>query len=623
MTILDGKSEDILANNIDALKEIFPECVSDGLVDFDTLKQLLGGYIEDNNERYSFAWNGKGNAIRISQTPSQGTLIPDKTSSKNWDTTQNIYIEGDNLEVLKLLQKSYHGKIKMIYIDPPYNTGRDFVYHDDFVDNITNYKILTGQIDTSGNLLSTNSESSGRFHTDWLNMMYPRIRLAKNLLSDDGVIFISVDDNEQENIKKICSEIFGELNFVSQLVWKKKQGGGNDSNHVVAEHEYILCYAKNRAVLHLGLDKKYKLDDALYPYSDDIGDYGLITLDKASIQFSDSLVFDIIGPDGTKYYPRIVNSKQSCWRWSKKKVEQQYDELVFKNGKVYTKYYRPEGVTPRSLLTDAIYGRTESGNDDIKSLFDQNLFSYPKPVLLLKHLTAIGMMPNDIVLDFFSGSATTADAVMQLNAEDGGNRKFIMVQLPEICDAKSEAYKAGYKTICDIGEERIRRSGEKIKAEIEAENEQLEIGKEPKKVPDIGFKVFKLDSSNIKKWNPSEDLETSLQESISNIVDGRTEEDVVYEIMLKMGLDLSYPVEKKTINDRDIYSIGFGALMICLGDNLTKEVAEDMVELYKEQKPETWKVVFKDNGFVTDAAKVNTLEILKNAGLEEDAFTTI
>lgn len=624
MTNLTGQSMDILSENIASLRQLFPEICCEDKVDFDKLKQILGEYVDDSNERYNFTWNGKGKALRLSQTPSMGTLRPCKEESKNWDTTQNMYIEGDNLEVLKLLQKSYHGKIKMIYIDPPYNTGGDFVYPDDFADSLENYKRITGQVDDEGRKLSTNTEANGRYHTDWLNMMYPRLRLARNLLTDDGVIFISIDENEVNNLRKTLDEVFGAENFIAQFVWKKKQGGGNDSTYVVFEHEYILCFAKMFTTLKLGLDKNYKLDDNLYPFSDEKGDYGLITLDKASIQFSPSLVFDIVGPDGTKYSPRIVKGKQSCWRWGKAKVENDYKDLVFKNGKVYTKYYRPEGVTPKSLLIDSVYGRTESGNDDIKSIFENSPFSYPKPIALVKHLISIGAFNNDIILDFFSGSATTAHAVMQLNAEDGGNRKFICVQLPEPCDEKSEAFKAGYKNICEIGKERIRRAGEKIKAELEKQNAQTQLGEEARQVPDIGFKDFKLDTSNLRKWQPDYDnLEQSLFDSIGNFVDGRTEQDVVYEIMLKMGLDLTYPLEQHTFVGKNVYSIALGALMICLDDNITTEVAQGMVALYNEYTPETWKVVFKDNGFATDSAKTNIKEILKCAGLNEDAFTTV
>lgn len=335
----------------------------------------------------------------------------------------NMIIRGDNLEALKSLLPQYEGKIKCIYIDPPYNTGNEHWIYNDNV-NDPHIKKWLGQV------VGSEFDDLTR-HDKWLCMMYPRLVLLQRLLSEDGAIFMSIDDNEQANLKMICDEIFGATNFVAQFIWKKKQGGGNDSAFVVAEHEYILCFAKQISNLNFNLDKKYKLDDALYPNHDEKGDYGLITLDKASIQFSQSLVFEIIGPDGTKYVPRIVKGKQACWRWGRKKVEEQYNDLVFKNGKVYTKYYRPEGVTPRSLLIDAVYGRTESGNDDIRALFNNNPFSYPKPVALLHHFISIATKENDIILDSFAGSGTTAHAVLNLNKQDGGNRKFILC---EMCD---------------------------------------------------------------------------------------------------------------------------------------------------------------------------------------------
>lgn len=475
MDKLKMQSFDVIGSNIKKIQKLFPNCVTERLgkngkpelaIDFEKLQaELSNEIIGVGEERYQFTWPDKRAANRQANTPTTMTLRPCREESVDFDYTQNLYIEGDNLDVLKALRETYLGKVKMIYIDPPYNTGNDFVYNDDFAQSRGEFEETSGLFDEEGNQtidpMQRNTESNGRFHTDWLNMIYPRLKVARDLLSYDGAIFISIDDCEVENLRKICDEVFGESNFLAQFIWKKKQGGGNDSSFVVAEHEYVLCFCKSTKYVKLGLDKNYQLSDALYPFTDSKGSYGLITLDKASIQFSPSLVYEIIGPNGEKYLPRIIKGKQSCWRWGKKKVKEQYNELVFKNGKVYTKYYRPSGVTPRSLLIDAVYGRTESGNDDIKALFFQNPFSYPKPVLLLKHLVSIGADFDSLVLDFFSGSSTTAHAVMQLNAEDGGNRKFIMVQLPEKKEEKSEAYKAGYKNICEIGKERIRRAGKK------------------------------------------------------------------------------------------------------------------------------------------------------------------
>ena len=509
---LDMQSVNIVSENIDKIGTLFPNCVTEGKIDFNVLKQELSNDIIDRKkERYQLTWPGKNECIINTNKSINKTLCPQLDKSVDFDKTKNIYIEGDNLETLKILQESYLNKIKCIYIDPPYNTGNDFIYNDDFSRSSLDELFDAGEIDENGNMLITNNKSNSRFHSDWLSMMYSRIKLARNLLTNDGAIFISIDDNEIENLRKICDEIFGESNFIAQFIWKKKQGGGNDSSFVVVEHEYILCFCKNYNSFSLNLDKNYQLSDSLYPYKDEKGEYGLITLDKASIQFSQSLVFDIKGPDGKIYTPRIVKGKQSCWRWSKSKVEQQYEELVFKNDKVYTKYYRPNGVTPKSLLTDALYGRTESGNDDIKALFNINPFSYPKPVSLIKHFISIASDDKDIILDFFSGSGTTGQAVMQLNAEENTNRRFILVQLPERCSEKSDGYKAGYKTICEIGEERIRRAAKKIKNETNANI-------------DYGFRVYKVDSSNMKDvyYEPSKINQIQLNMFESNIKEDRT-----------------------------------------------------------------------------------------------------
>ena len=616
MEKLSGTSMNLVQENIKKLKEIFPEIFIEGKIDFDLLRQICSGGVqntEGSRERYSLTWNGKSRARQIAQEVSTGTLRPAKEESKNWDNTENIYIEGDNLEVLKLLQKSYHGKIKMIYIDPPYNTGKDFVYKDNFTDNIENYKEITGQINKEGIKLTTNTETNGRYHSDWLNMIYPRLKLARNLLTDDGVIFISIDDNEQANLKKICDEIFGEENFVANFIWKKKQGGGNDSNKIIFEHEYIISYSKNNEQSKIYLDKKYELDNNLYPFKDDIGEYGLITLDKSSLGYIESLDFEIKDREGNSYFPRNrEGEKKFRWRWGKEKVEKEFDKLVFKEGKVYTKYYRPEGTTPRSLLIDIVYGRTETGNDDIKELFeDLKPFSYPKPVKLTNHVISIGMDKNSIVLDFFSGSSTTAHSVMQLNVEDGGNRKYIMVQLPELCDESSGAYKAGYKNICEIGKERIRRAGEKIKSD-----ESLPL--ENREKLDIGFKVFKLDSSNIKEWDTNtEDLQQSLLDSMENVKIDRSSLDVLYEILLKYGLDLNIPIEE----NKNFYSIGGGSLLVSLDKEINDEVINSICEEYKKlleiDKDFKTTVILRDNSFKNDVDKTNAIKKLEQVGINE------
>ncbi len=611
---IPAESLNLTEHHIEQLKQLFPNVFTEGKIDFDALKSELGEFVETESERYQFTWAGKEQAKRISTTPSLGTLRPAPDESVNWDSTENLYIEGDNLEVLKLLQKSYFGKVKMIYIDPPYNTGKDFVYKDDFKDNLANYQRLTGQKDDQGNPLTTNSESAGRYHSNWLNMMYPRLKLARNLLRDDGVIFISIDDNEVHNLRKICDEIFGEGNFAADLVWKKKQGGGNDSNHIVVEHEHVFVVSKSTNNLKLYLDKNYKLDDALYPFKDEKGEYGLVTLDKSSIRFSDSLVFEIKDGEGNIYLPRVVKGKQACWRWGKEKVSRDYEQLVFKDGKVYTKYYRPDGVTPKSLLVDAYYGRTETGNDDIKAVFEeQRPFSYPKPVVLLKHLISIGLSQDDIVLDFFSGSATTAHAVMQLNAEDGGNRKFILVQIPEHTPENSEARKAGYATIAEIGKERIRRAANKIKQE------------HPDTQADLGFKVLKLDRSNIKMWKPKpgaseQEMIDYLNQAVDNIVDGRTAEDLLYEVLIKYGLPLTLPIQKIDINSNgqtyQAWSVAHNSLVACFDENITLETVQAIANLSTPENP-VLRVVFRDTSFTDDITKTNAIQRLKQTGIED------
>ncbi len=613
ITALDGKTPDIAEENIQKLKQLFPEVFTESKVDFEKLKQVLGEYVEDSNERYNFTWNGKGRALRLSQTPSLGTLRPCKEESKDWDTTQNLYIEGDNLEVLKLLQKSYHGKVKMIYIDPPYNTGKDFVYPDDFHDSLDNYKKLTGQVDSEGNRLSTNTEASGRYHTDWLNMMYPRLRLSRNLLADDGVIFISIDDNEVDNLKKNCNEVFGEDNFIAQIIWERAYAPVNLKKHFSECHDYILCYAKNIDLLNCnGLPRDEKADSR-YKNPDN---------DPRGVWQSDNLtvgpaipekVYEILTPNGRKVMP----PSGRCWLYTKDKLmEMIADNRIWfgEDGGNVPRVKRflsevKQGLTPMTIWKYTEVGHSQDAAQKLKALFDdKDYFDYPKSVDLIKRCLQLYTERDSLVLDFFSGSSTTAHAVMQINAEDGGNRKFIMVQLPEPTDEKSEAYKAGYMNICEIGKERIRRAGEKIKEEKGLEAQNL----------DIGFKVLKLDTSNIRKWQPDyDDLEQSLLDYIDNYVEGRTELDVVYEIMIKYGLDLTYPVDEFTVAQKKVYSIGFGMLMICLDNEITTEVARGILAKAKELSPESTRVVFKDNGFNTDSNKTNIKEILKSGGIEE------
>ena len=614
---LDGKTSDIAEENIQKLRQIFPDVFTEDKVDIEKLQQVLGNYVEDSNERYNFTWNGKGRALRLSQTPSLGTLRPCKEESKDWDTTQNLYIEGDNLEVLKLLQKSYHGKVKMIYLDPPYNTGGDFVYPDDYHDSLENYKKITGQVDSEGNRISTNTEASGRYHTDWLNMMYPRLRLARNLLADDGVIFISIDDNEVDNLKKICNEVFGEDNFIELLVWKRRATPPND-RIIGKNHEYIAVYAKNSEEVKLFLQPRSKKDNERYknPDNDPRGPWAPADLSANGKggRLTESCIYPILNPENNKeYYP----PQNKCWLYNREKMLTLLKEGRVKfrteSGTPFLKRYLSEvrqGTTLPTILDSA--GFSQDSAREIREIFKRDVFEFTKPTKLIEMLVRCGIdNQNDgIILDFFSGSATTAHAVMQLNAEDGGNRKFIMVQLPEPTDEKSEAHKAGYMNICEIGKERIRRAGEKIKEKYK-DKENIEN-------LDIGFKVLKLDTSNIRKWQPDYDnLEQSLFDYVDNYMEGRTDLDVVYEIMLKYGLDLTYPVDEFILAQKKVYSIGFGMLMICLDDEITTEVAKGILEKIKELAPESTRVVFKDNGLNSDSNKTNIKEILKCGGIEE------
>ncbi len=627
--VLKGETPNIAEENTKKLKQLFPEVVTEDKIDFEKLRQLLGEYVEDSNERYNFTWNGKGRALRLSQTPSMGTLRPCKEESKNWDTTQNLYIEGDNLEVLKLLQKSYYGKVKMIYIDPPYNTGNDFVYKDYYHDSIENYKKITGQVDGNKKPISTNTETSGRYHTNWLNMIYPRLRLARNLLSEDGVIFVSIDDNEVDNLKKICNEIYGEENFVALFPWRKRTAKSDVPFGVSQDYEWILCFAKSSTFIACvkGKERKYYETPDLPGKPWRIHD---MTKQTSASERPNSY-FTMVNPKTGEKYPANPNS---VWRITKETFQKYYDEkrIVFpgdykflKISKPVMRYFKEDdekkagdmfGFVPVSTNLPNEVGMTQDGTKEIDKLFGSKVFGFPKPVSLIKYLikSATSIDKEAIILDFFSGSATTAHAVMQLNAEDGGNRRFIMVQLPEPTDEKSEAYKAGYKNICEIGKERIRRAGEKIKEDYK-DKENIEN-------LDIGFKVFKLDTSNIRKWQPDYDnIEQSLLDYVDNFVEGRTELDVVYEIMLKYGLDLTYPVDEFTIAGKKVYAIGYGMLMICLDDEITTEVAKGILAKVKELLPESSRVVFKDNGFKSDSDKTNIKEILKSGGIEE--FITI
>lgn len=605
---MNGESLDIVKENVLKLKEIFPEVFCEDKIDFKRLEEVLGEYTDDSDERYRFEWHGKSKAIKIAQTPSRGTLRPCREESKNWDSTENLYIEGDNLEVLKLLQKSYQGKIKMIYIDPPYNTGNDFVYPDDYSDNLENYLRITGQKDEDGNKTLTNSEGGGRYHTNWLNMMYPRLRLAKNLLTDDGVIFISIDDNELSNLNKICDEIFGEGNYVGDAVRKTKSMTNDIKCGYNIQHEYMIIYAKDINKLILRGEEK---DFSNYhnPDNDPLGDW--CSGDPSAKSGGEGTYFEIRNPiTGSVDLP----PKGRYWAFSKstldeyiKKGKVKFKDVVKDNQRGFIfKRYKKEVVNKfnplNSLFATENNYMNQSATKELNELLNGNYFDYPKPIQFIQNMVKSITDIDDIVLDFFSGSSTTADAVMKLNYKDNGNRKFIMVQLPEEINEG--------KNICEIGKERIRRAGDKI-VEENKDKEGIED-------LDIGFKVFKLDTSNIKPWNPDYDnLERTLEDSVDNFVPDRTEEDIVYEIMLKYGIDLTYPVETKEVDGKKIFSIGFGALLVCLDNEITLDAVNEIVKLKEELNPETCRVVFKDNGFKSDSVKTNAVEILKRNNIEE------
>ena len=590
MDKLRMESPDMTAQNIDRIAALFPNCITEMLdeehstpekkvykraINFELLKQMLSPDVVDGDEAYEFTWVGKKAAIVEANKPIRKTLRPCVAESKDWDTTENLYIEGDNLEVLKLLQESYLGKVKMIYIDPPYNTGNDFIYADDFKMESEEWKVESGEWSEEGDRLFKNTDTNGRFHSDWCSMIYSRLLLARNLLTEDGVIFISIDDNEQENLKKLCDEVFGRTNFIANLIWKSKSGGANDSRFFAVDHEYIVVYAKSASGFNLNVDKEATVTTS-YNRKDDRGYYALDRLDKQSIRYSEALDYEIIGPDGQSYRPKHKDPKHpnATWRWSKKNVEEHYSDLVFENGCIYTKNYKKDGAIARSLLLEDRFGRTRTGKTDCYELFNRDYFSNPKPYKLIRYLQIIASDKDSVILDFFSGSATTAHAVMQLNAEDGGHRKFIMVQLPEKCDEASEAYKAGYKNICEIGKERIRRAGEKIlKEQLANNNSTLN---SPNSKLDIGFRVLKLDSTNMKDvyYAPCDYDQEKLAGLESNIKDDRTDLDLLFGCLIDWGLPLSLPYKSEQIDGCTVHTYNDGDLIACFDANIPESVVK-------------------------------------------------
>lgn len=596
--------------NVAQIAVLFPNCVTERIneegklekvIDFDMLKQELSAFVvEGNEERYQFTWPDKKKAILAANAPINRTLRPCREESVDFDTTQNLYIEGDNLEVLKLLQETYLGKIKMIYIDPPYNTGNDFVYNDDFSESLDEYLANSGQFDSEGNRLVQNAESNGRFHTDWLNMIYPRIKLAKDLLSDDGVIFISMDENEIENLKKICNEIFGEQNYVQEIIWHKKFSPQNDAKYFSLNHESILCYAKNKPNFNRNLlpateemTKRYKNPD-----NDPRGPWtsGDCTIGRVT----EKDYYPITTPSGREVYP----SNGNVWRFSRETFKRLIDDnrIWFgENGDNMPRVKRflsetNNGIVPISIWGFDEVGHTQSASQELKKLFDdKQYFDYPKPVGLIKKAILISTDKDSIVLDFFSGSATTAQATMQLNAEDGGNRRFILVQLPELTEPKTDAYKDGYSNLCEIGKERIRRAGAKIKADSPMTTQDL----------DIGFRVLKCDLSNMKEvyYNPAE-LEISLLTDLTdNIKEDRTAEDLLFQVMLDLGIMLSAKVEQTTLDGKTVFNVNGNHLIACFD----KEITDETIKAIAKQEP--YYFVMRDDGFANDSVATNFEQI--------------
>lgn len=592
---MDGKSLDVTGVNKEKLKTVFPECFTEGSLDIDKLLSLCGEYIDNDFEKYKFEWKGKSECYRIAGKRSTGTLRPCPEESVDFENTNNLYIEGDNLEVLKLLQTAYYRKVKMIYIDPPYNTGNDFVYEDDFKDPMAKYKEITSQTTKS------NPETMGRYHTNWLNMMYPRLRLAANLLRDDGVIFISIDDNEVTNLRRICDEVFGEENFVAQIVWKRKRGRDNSARWFSKAHEYLVLYSKSKDYFNtnfLELDdetkKAYKNPD-----NDPRGDYRMLACWARGTQ--GGVKYDFTSKSGQYFSERL-------WLFSKENLTKMDEDnkLIIHGDNIYRKLfiYENKGKIPETLWDNV--SNAANAADEIKNLFESIVFDTPKPIPYIKEMLQIATdKDDDIILDFFSGSATTAHAVMQLNAEDGGKRQFIMVQLPEVTDEKSEAFKAGYKNICEIGKERIRRAGSKIKEQ----NADV----------DVGFKVLKLDTSNLVKWDdtPTDDTNV-LKERFDTVVKtlkfDRSELDVVYEVMLKLGIPLTYKVSETTINNRKVYSIGEdGLILVCLDGSNGGITPEDITEMC-DLAPA--KIVAAEEAFKDDITLSNAYYISKDKSIE-------
>ena len=613
MDKLKMQTADGAQDNISRIAELFPECITEvkiqrgGVkysVDFDKLRQLLSSdIVEGNEERYQFTWPDKRKAILAANAPINATLRPCPEESVDFDTTQNLYIEGDNLDVLKCLKETYLHKVKMIYIDPPYNTGNDFVYEDNFAESAAEYLANSGQFDEQGNRLVTNTESNGRFHTDWLNMIYPRLKVARDFLTEDGVIFISIDDNEAKNLKNITDEVFGERNFLAQVIWERAYSPINLMKHFSPSHDYILCYAKNIdfAVCH-GIGRS---DEANGRYSNPDNDpRGVWKASDLSVGPAvQENIYPITTPSGRVVDPPAGRS----WSLSRKAFRERLEDnrIWFgPNGdnvpamKRFLSELRKTGITPMTIWKYTEVDHSQGATQKLAQLFNgKKYFDYPKPVSLIERCLQLYSDKDSLILDFFSGSATTAHAVMQLNAEDGGNRKFIMVQLPELTDEKSEAYKAGYKNICEIGKERIRRAGAKIKADSPLTTQNL----------DTGFRVLKLDSSNMKEvfYSPKETSQLELFTLVDNVKDDRTSGDLLFQVMLELGATLDSKIEESKVDGKTIYNVADGYLVACFDQEVTNEVVTAIAKMQPTY------AVLRDTSLVDDATATNFEQIFK------------
>jgi len=599
---VDDESLNLVEQRKAELKQILPEIFVDGKIDVNKLREALGDYVETGSERYSFNWAGRIQSLRVRDRRSKATLTPNKKESVDFDNTKNIFIEGENLEVLKILQKSYQGKVKMIYIDPPYNTGNDFVYKDDFSDSLKNYLRYTGQVTGNGEKTSTNTETNGRYHSNWLSMMYPRLFLARNLLNEDGVIFVSIDDNEVHNLRMIMNEIFGEENFVANVVWQKKYAASNDAKGIAVMHDHILVYQRSDAFNRNLLPRTEKQDRA---YKNDDGDgKGLWRSDNLLVKsFSENYVFGITNPkNGTEHYP----PKGSCWRGSQETITKWIAENRIFFGKdgigaPQLKRYLNEvqnGIVPTTWWTFQDCGHNDEANKELKALFQEKApFDTPKPTRLIRRMLEIAIEKDGIVLDFFAGSGTTAHAVLAQNLEDGGNRKFILVQLPELTPEDSEAYKSGYKNIADICKERIRRAIKKIKED----GVQKKLDEQPK---DLGFKAFKLTKSNCFVWdgdaiNDKETLARHIGESAIGASLASTDA-LLYELMLREGFKLDSVIEQITEGKNKIYKVTDDehSLWMCFDDSIDENAVKKL-SLDKDDK-----LIVLDSA-LTDTQKVN------------------